>query len=45
MVSDPEAEALEALRRHQEEMGMRFEDPAAPVTAMHPEYAADEEFR
>ena len=45
MISDPEQEALAALRRHQEEMGMQFEDPAAPVAALHPEYAPDEELR
>lgn len=31
MVADPEEEALDALRAHQEAMGMTFEDPAAPV--------------
>ena len=32
MVTNPEEEALDALRAHQEEAGMVFEDPDAPVT-------------
>jgi hypothetical protein len=32
MVSNPEEEALAALKAHQEEAGMQFEDPDAPVT-------------
>jgi predicted NUDIX family NTP pyrophosphohydrolase len=31
MVPDPEEEALAALRAHQEETGMKFENPDAPV--------------
>ena len=31
MKDDPAEEALEALRQHQEAMGMTFEDPDAPV--------------
>jgi len=33
MKDDPAEEALEALRQHQEAMGMTFEDPDAPVSA------------
>lgn len=33
MTEDPAAEAIEALRAHQEAMGMRFEDPDAKVEA------------
>lgn len=43
MTEDPAAEAIAALRAHQEEMGMRFEDPDAPVAAM-PGHGPDEEF-
>lgn len=32
MVSNPEEEALAALRAHQEATGMKFENPDAPVT-------------
>lgn len=31
MKEDPEQTALEDLRRYQEEMGMRFANPDAPV--------------
>lgn len=31
MVTSPEIIAKEALRRHQEQMGMQFENPDAPV--------------
>lgn len=31
MVTNPEEEALEALRAHQDEAGIAFEDPDAPV--------------
>jgi hypothetical protein len=31
MISNPEEEALDALRAHQEAMGMKFENPDAPV--------------
>jgi hypothetical protein len=31
MISDPAEEALAALRAHQEEAGMKFENPDAPV--------------
>lgn len=31
MVTNPEEEALAALRQYQEEKGMTFEDPEAPV--------------
>lgn len=50
MTEDPEQVALEDLRRYQEEMGMRFADPDAPVDV--PEdgrvpgwMTQDEEFR
>jgi hypothetical protein len=33
MTEDPEAAALEALKRHQREMGITFENPDAPVSA------------
>lgn len=33
MRQDPAQDAIEALRAHQEAMGMRFEDPDAPVAA------------
>lgn len=33
MREDPAEEAIEALRAHQEAMGMRFENPDAPVEA------------
>lgn len=33
MIIDPADEAREALRRYQEEIGMVFEDPDAPVAA------------
>lgn len=33
MTEDPERVALEDLRRYQEEMGMRFANPDAPVEA------------
>lgn len=33
MTEDPERVALEDLRRYQEEMGMRFDSPDAPVSA------------
>jgi hypothetical protein len=51
MTEDPEQVALEDLRRYQEEMGMRFADPDAPVDAPDdgdrvPGWMkADEEFR
>lgn len=32
MTDDPEEAAREALRQHQQEMGIEFEDPDAPVT-------------
>ncbi len=45
MRPDPEKEAKEALRAHQEAMGMRFENPDAPVApdAKSMAQAADEE--
>lgn len=33
MTEDPAAEAIEALRAHQEAMGIQFDDPDAPVDA------------
>jgi len=33
MVANPDEEALKALRAYQEEMGMTFEDPDAPVAS------------
>lgn len=33
MAGNPDEGALEALRRHQEVMGMTFENPDAPVEA------------
>lgn len=44
MIDDPQEIALTALRKHQEELGMTFEQPGAPVPAM-PGYGPDEEFR
>jgi hypothetical protein len=32
MVTNPEEEALKALKAHQEEAGVTFADPDAPVT-------------
>lgn len=43
MQASAEAEALAALRAHQEATGMTFEDPDAPVDA--PLGSRDEEFR
>jgi len=43
MAESPEAEAMRALREHQEAMGMKFADPDAPVMA--PLGSQDEEFR
>ena len=43
MTEDPEEEAKAALRKYQEEQGMVFEDPDAPVAAMPG--MTDEEFR
>ena len=40
MVTNPEEEALAALRAHQEAVGMTFQDPDTPVT---PASAADGE--
>lgn len=33
MAEDPAEEAVQALKAHQEAIGLRFEDPDAPVTA------------
>jgi hypothetical protein len=45
MIEDPEEQAREALRAHQAAAGIRFEDPAAPVTPPRTgEFDRDEEF-
>lgn len=45
MTQSWEDAALAALREHQEAAGMVFAQPDAPVAPMHPQHAADEEFR
>lgn len=49
MREDPAAEAMAALREHQEALGMTFADPDAPVTVADDGTPAwmlnDEEFR
>jgi hypothetical protein len=37
MVTSPEEIALAELRKHQEAMGMTFEDPDAPVAPSRPD--------
>jgi hypothetical protein len=50
MVANPDEEALKALRAHQEEMGLKFDDPDAPVAVSGDDglpawMQHDEEFR
>jgi hypothetical protein len=44
MVANPEEEALEALRAHQEAAGMTFENPDAPVAPDDKTLYGEEDF-